>query len=221
VSERTFDPAEWPAYLINGAESYTQRKWAESQARRRRQRTHRLPRGCAHSAFEGFSLTCARTQLAEIGYKTYTRINAIWLDSDDCVNSTGSGCQQGLTIAHLHAWKRIAASVDERARGFLVLEEDVTFHEHFRTLFPRYMAQVRVRCSGGPATLHACHAWLEPSGRALGSCGLQRRLRGPAQPRCALFGACTHTHVPRGVTLCGARVLCPQSYSTTTLPPSR
>jgi hypothetical protein len=81
-------------------------------------------------------------QLAEIGYKTYTRINAIWLETDDCVNSTGANCQEGLTVAHLHVWKRIAAS-EGPARGYLVLEEDVTFHEHFCTLFPRYMAQVR------------------------------------------------------------------------------
>lgn len=35
---RAFDPRNFPAFLINGPEAYTQRKWAEQQARRRRAR---------------------------------------------------------------------------------------------------------------------------------------------------------------------------------------
>ncbi len=66
----------------------------------------------------------------------------MWLTTDDCVNSTGATCQQGLTLAHYHAWRRIAASDDARALGFLVTEDDVTFHRQFRQLFGRFAAQL-------------------------------------------------------------------------------
>lgn len=54
------------------------------------------------------------------------------------MNATKANCQEGLTLAHRSAWRRIAASTDERARGFLVLEDDVTFHAQFKTLFAQY-----------------------------------------------------------------------------------
>ena len=83
-------------------------------------------------------------QLADIGFTSYTRVNALWLDKDDCVNATGATCQQGLTLAHASAWRRIAASTAD-VRGFLVLEDDATFHNDFRTLFTRYASQARLR----------------------------------------------------------------------------
>jgi hypothetical protein len=82
-------------------------------------------------------------QLSDIGYSTYTRVNALWLDPDDCANFTKANCQEGLTLAHAKAWAHVAASTDDGALGYLVLEDDVTFHSHFRKLWPRYAAEVR------------------------------------------------------------------------------
>ena len=87
---------------------------------------------------------CDAPQLADIGFTSYTRVNAQWLDKDDCVNATGATCQQGLTLAHASAWRRIAASTAD-VRGFLVLEDDATFHNDFRGLFTRYASQARLR----------------------------------------------------------------------------
>lgn len=61
-----------------------------------------------------------RPQLADIGYSTYTRVNALWLDPDDCANATQANCQEGLTLAHAKAWSLIAASPDTGALGYLV-----------------------------------------------------------------------------------------------------
>ena len=107
-------------------------------------------------------------QLADIGYSTYTRINALWLDPADCANFTKANCQEGLTLAHAKAWAHVADSTDDAALGYLVralppaalhacalsllrqvLEDDVTFHSHFRKLWSRYASEVRV--SGGAA----------------------------------------------------------------------
>ena len=118
-------------------------------------------------------------QLAEIGYTTYTRVNALWLDPDDCANATKANCQQGLTLAHAKAWARIAQAPDDGALGYLVLEDDVTFHTHFRKLFPRYAAEARGSASFSSAQVPALTR--SPSAAR----GLHRRIRGPAEPGCA------------------------------------
>jgi len=117
-------------------------------------------------------------QLADIGYRTYHRVNAQWLDPDDCVNATKANCQEGLTLAHARAWRHIAESRDDGALAYLVLEDDVTFHSHFAKLFPRYAAEVR-----GFQT--HCAKNLQRADASTAACGLHGGIRGPAQPRCA------------------------------------
>ena len=77
-------------------------------------------------------------QLASVGVTSYERINGVVVEADDCMRLSGEGCQQGLALAHLSAWRRIAARQLPMA---LVLEDDVTWHRDFATLLPRYLAQ--------------------------------------------------------------------------------
>lgn len=95
-----------PTFLINGAEDYAARKWAEQQ-------------------------------LASVGIRSYERINGVVLEADDCQRLSGTGCQQGLALGHLAAWRRVA---ERRLPAALVLEDDVTWHSDFETLLPRYLA---------------------------------------------------------------------------------
>ncbi len=44
--------------------------------------------------------------------------------------------------SHLEIWRRIASMTDLEAHGYLILEDDILFHEDFMTLWPRYMAKV-------------------------------------------------------------------------------
>lgn len=80
---------------------------------------------------------CAK--LESLGYQSYERVNARFIAVDDCVNSTGANCQQGLTLSHLEVWKRIVASKQRRS---LVVEDDVTFHSDARILFSRYLDEI-------------------------------------------------------------------------------
>ena len=77
-------------------------------------------------------------QLVAVGVTSYERINGVVVEADDCMRLSGEGCQQGLALAHLSAWRRIAARQLPMA---LVLEDDVTWHRDFATLLPRYLAQ--------------------------------------------------------------------------------
>ena len=77
-------------------------------------------------------------QLVSVGVTSYERINGVVVEADDCARLSGEGCQQGLALAHLSAWRRIAARQLPMA---LVLEDDVTWHRDFATLLPRYLAQ--------------------------------------------------------------------------------
>ena len=77
-------------------------------------------------------------QLASVGVTSYERINGVVVEADDCMRLSGEGCQQGLALAHLSAWRRIAARQLPMA---LVVEDDVTWHRDFATLLPRYLAQ--------------------------------------------------------------------------------
>ena len=139
IGTDAFDARSLQAFVINGAEAYLQRKWIENQVRTR----PRAPHGRRHDA-DAARRGCDAPQLADIGFTSYTRVNAMWLDKDDCVNATGATCQQGLTLAHANAWRRIAASTAD-VRGFLILEDDATFHNDFRSLFTRYASQARLR----------------------------------------------------------------------------
>lgn len=77
-------------------------------------------------------------QLVSVGISRYERINGVVVEADDCMRLSGEGCQQGLALAHLSAWRRIAA---RQLPVALVLEDDVTWHRDFATLLPRYLAQ--------------------------------------------------------------------------------
>lgn len=81
----------------------------------------------------------AEQQLASIGVSRYERINGVMVEADDCQRLSGTGCQQGLALAHFEAWTRIA---QRRLPGALVVEDDVTFHAQFGALLPRYWARV-------------------------------------------------------------------------------
>ena len=120
-----------PVFLINGAEDYAARKWAEEQ-------------------------------LAAVGVSRYERVNGVVVEADDCVRLSGTGCQQGLALGHLKAWRRI---VERRLPVALVVEDDVTFHSQFAALLPRYWARVppdwqfiwlgHLRRDGGAVAPHA------------------------------------------------------------------
>ena len=81
----------------------------------------------------------AEQQLSSVGLSSYERINGVILDTDDCLRLSGEGCQQGLALAHLSAWRRIA---QRRLPAALVVEDDVTWHRDFSALLPRYLRQV-------------------------------------------------------------------------------
>ena len=120
-----------PVFLINGAEDYAARKWAEEQ-------------------------------LAAVGVSRYERLNGVLVEADDCVRLSGVGCQQGLALGHLKAWRRI---VERKLPVALVCEDDVTFHAQFGALLPRYWARVppdwqfiwlgHLGRDGGPVAPHA------------------------------------------------------------------
>lgn len=78
-------------------------------------------------------------QLASIGVRRYERINGVMVEADDCQRLSGTGCQQGLALAHFEAWTRVA---QRRLPAALIVEDDVTFHEQFASLLPRYWARV-------------------------------------------------------------------------------
>ena len=77
-------------------------------------------------------------QLASVGVTRYERINGVVVEADDCMRLSGEGCQQGLALAHLSAWRRIVA---RQLPVALVVEDDVTWHRDFAALLPRYLAQ--------------------------------------------------------------------------------
>ena len=78
-------------------------------------------------------------QLVSVGVRSYERLNGVMVEADDCLRLSGEGCQQGLALAHLAAWRRVAA---RGLKAALIVEDDVTWHTDFLTLLPRYMAQV-------------------------------------------------------------------------------
>jgi GR25 family glycosyltransferase involved in LPS biosynthesis len=109
-----FDARDWPAFVINVATAHARRKWVEAQ-------------------------------LASVGYTTYTRINGRNIDSEaagSCKGKWWTDCREGLMRTHLEIWRRIASMTGPEARGYLILEDDILFHEDFKTLWPRYMATV-------------------------------------------------------------------------------
>jgi hypothetical protein len=114
------------AFMINGAEDYAQRKWAEIQV-------------FIQHVLVLFLLLTRVAQLANLGFRSYERINAKFIPVDDCVNSTGYNCQQGLTLAHLEVWRRIVALNQSIS---LIVEDDVTFHSNAGVLLPEYMAKL-------------------------------------------------------------------------------
>ncbi len=81
----------------------------------------------------------AEEQLAAVGVRSYERINGVVVEADDCLRLAGEGCQQGLALGHLAAWRRIVA---RRLPAALVLEDDVVWHRDFAALLPRYLAAV-------------------------------------------------------------------------------
>lgn len=96
-------------------------------------------------------------QLASVGVTRYERINGVVVEADDCMRLSGEGCQQGLALAHLSAWRRIVA---RQLPVALVVEDDVTWHRDFATLLPRYLAQapsVRGPCSLGLLLTQPAH----------------------------------------------------------------
>jgi hypothetical protein len=83
------------------------------------------------------------SELANLGYLSYTRVNGVDVMSSQCVPAH---CQEGLTLAHLAAWRRIAAwgDIDRSTtpKGFLIVEDDVVFHKNFVSLWPQYLAEL-------------------------------------------------------------------------------
>ena len=109
-----FNPLEWPAIVINNPEASSWRKWSEAQ-------------------------------LAGLGYASYTRLNGRVLPAS---NRSCEDCwQDGLLMAHAGAWERITAYVpragEPEPRGFLICEDDVTFHADFVRVWARYDAELR------------------------------------------------------------------------------
>ena len=51
----------------------------------------------------------AEEQLASVGVRSYVRLNGVVVEADDCLRLAGEGCQQGLALAHLAAWRRAGA----------------------------------------------------------------------------------------------------------------
>jgi hypothetical protein len=119
---RPFDAREWPAFVIARPSHLPYaamwRKWTESE-------------------------------LSRLGYTEYTNIPGFDVDTAKslCVdeyNVSKKGCREGLTLSHAEAWQR-AATWDSNGtvRGFLIVEEDVTFHSDFLHLWPQYEAELR------------------------------------------------------------------------------
>ena len=111
-----FDPHAFPAYVVNGATAYAQRKWIEVELSR-----------------------IGYTSYVRLNGRRFTGLR------DDCIR-TGNGtaganaCRQGLTHAHYLAWLRVAADASHEAA--LVLEDDAFFHSNFTQLFPVYYAML-------------------------------------------------------------------------------
>ena len=81
----------------------------------------------------------AEQQLALLNFSSYERLNGVVIEADDCQRLSGEGCQQGLALAHLAAWRRIA---ERQLPAALVLEDDVIWHKDFYSLLPDYLSRV-------------------------------------------------------------------------------
>jgi hypothetical protein len=114
AAQARFDARDWPAFVINVATAHKRRKWVEAQ-------------------------------LASVGYTTYTRINGRTIASEaagGCKGKWWEACREGLMRSHLEIWRRIASMTGLEAHGYLILEDDILFHEDFMTLWPHYTAKV-------------------------------------------------------------------------------
>jgi hypothetical protein len=108
----TFDPRDYPAFVLNMPGAAVARAWTESQL-----------------AGLGY------TTYTRVNGVVVTREMSI------CRNETDwNQCNDGPTRAHLAVWRRIIMSQGPEARGYLIVEDDVLFHRDFVALWPRYTA---------------------------------------------------------------------------------